>query len=187
MELDGYVDRLRADLDAAAAAGGEPLVDAARRLASGLDAAVRMTLLEALSDAAAEITAELAGATVEVRLRGRQPDIVVTRGAPPIPPAYPPPPGAWGPGGDDPARLVAAAGADDTGDESEDGGDDGAAVRITLRLPEALKQRAEDAANRARQSLNSWLVDAVREATRSTERRSRSSRGAGQQLSGWVR
>ena len=50
---------------------------AAERLAAALDASVRMALLEALSDAAAEITAALDGAVVEVRLKGRDPQFVV--------------------------------------------------------------------------------------------------------------
>ena len=78
MDLNGYVEHLRAGLTDAAAAGGETMVDAAERLATSLDAAVRMALLEALSDAAAEITAALDGPSVEVRLRGRDPDFVVT-------------------------------------------------------------------------------------------------------------
>src|SRR5829696_2159227 len=78
MDLDGYVDHLQRGLADAAAAGGEAMVDAAGRLATSLDAAVRMALLEALSDAAAEITAALDGGSVEVRLRGREPELVVT-------------------------------------------------------------------------------------------------------------
>ena len=97
MDITGYVEHLRADLTNAAASGGDALVDAAERLATSLDAAVRMTLLEALSDAAAEITAALDGTTVEVRLRGRDPDLVVTV-ADPAPDETPtgaaPPPGA---------------------------------------------------------------------------------------------
>lgn len=44
----------------------------------------------------------------------------------------------------------------------DEGGDQ---IRITLRLPEGLKARAEELADEAGQSLNSWLVDAVRDAT----------------------
>ena len=43
--------------------------------------------------------------------------------------------------------------------------DDGV-VRLTLRIPESLKARAEEAAEQAGQSLNTWLVAAVRDATR---------------------
>jgi hypothetical protein len=163
MDITGYVDRLRADLVAAAASGGEAMVDAAERLATTLDPAVRMALLEALSDAAAEISTELDGGAVEVRLKGREPQFVVT-----------PPP----------APLSADEDADVGGaGEAED---DGVTVRITLRLPESLKQRVEEAANRSRQSLNTWLIEAARTASRESTS-SREWRASGKRLSGWAR
>jgi len=164
MDLTGYVDNLRRGLTDAAAAGGDAMVDAAERLATSLEAAVRMALLEALSDAAAEITAGLDGPAVEVRLRGRDPDFVITA---PTEPA-------------DAAPPAASAASDAEGDE--------ATARITLRLPEGLKQRAEVAATTARQSLNTWLVEAVRAAADGPPPASpRAGRTVGKQLSGWVR
>ena len=69
-----------------------------------------------------------------------------------------------------------------------DDGDDDVVARITLRLPEALKQRAESAAAAMRQSLNTWLVDAVRTAADGEPRPSaRADRRAGKHLSGWAR
>jgi HicB family len=166
MDLTGYVDHLRGSLTDAAAAGGEAMEDAAARLATSLDAAVRMALLEALSDAAAEITAALDGTSVEVRLKGRDPDFVVTE-----PPADAmtdaEPPGGPFPDADD---------------------EDATTARITLRIPEGLKQRAEAAAAATRQSLNTWLVDAVRVAADGPPPPGRSStRRVGKQLSGWAR
>jgi len=164
VDISGYVERLRADLVAAAASGGAAMVDAAERLGTTLDAAARMALLEALSDAAAEISADLDGGLVEVRLRGRDPEFVVTSS-----PAGP-------------------AGGSDTGPDAgeEEALDDSVTVRITLRLPEGLKQRVEEAANRSRQSLNTWLVEAARAATREATA-TREWRMGGQRLSGWVR
>jgi len=164
VDISGYVERLRADLVAAAASGGAAMVDAAERLGTTLDAAARMALLEALSDAAAEISADLDGGLVEVRLRGRDPEFVVT-------------PSPAGP-----------AGGSDTGPDAgeEEALDDSVTVRITLRLPEGLKQRVEEAANRSRQSLNTWLVEAARAATREATA-TREWRMGGQRLSGWVR
>jgi hypothetical protein len=43
---------------------------------------------------------------------------------------------------------------------------DAATARITLRLPEGVKARAEELAARAGHSLNTWIVNAVRDATR---------------------
>jgi hypothetical protein len=142
MELTPYVERLRGDLSDAAAAGGPEAQAAAERLALALDPATRMVLLEALSQAAAEISGSLDHDTVDVRLSGREPEFVVThleRDEPPAPPAPPAPP---------------------VPPEPEDAGQS----RITLRLPESVKARAEEAANQIGQSLNAWLVEAVRDA-----------------------
>jgi hypothetical protein len=142
MELTPFVDRLRGDLSDAAAAGGPEAQAAAERLALALGPATRMMLLEALSEAAADITSSLERDAVDVRMNGREPEFVVTHleqdtvPGPPPPPAPPAPP------------------------EPEDDSQS----RITLRLPESVKTRAEEAANQIGQSLNAWLVDAVRDA-----------------------
>ena len=62
----------------AAEGGGEAARALAERLVAPLDAAVRLALLDALAAAAQEITCELAPGSVEVRLRGRDPEFVVT-------------------------------------------------------------------------------------------------------------
>ena len=51
----------------------------AERLAAGLDAATRLVLLDVLSAAAAEITRDLAPGSVDLRLRGREIELVVTQ------------------------------------------------------------------------------------------------------------
>jgi hypothetical protein len=182
MDITPYVDGLRQDLAGAARSGGPEVAEAAERLALALDPAIRMVLLEALSHATAEITASLEGGSVDVRLKGREPQFVVT----------PPPPQA-------PASDVSspASSPEETDDEA-----DGPIARITLRIPESLKQRAEDAAGGRGQSLNTWLVNAVRSAAR--ERvididldlssipfgpgaPGRNRRGPGQHISGWAR
>ena len=58
MELTPYVESLRRELTTAAEVGGEDARALAARLLPPLDAAVRLTLLEALSTAAEEISAE---------------------------------------------------------------------------------------------------------------------------------
>ena len=77
MELETYVDKLREQLAVAASAGGEEALSLAQRLTAALESAVRLTLLDALSAAAAEITSELAPGSVELRLRGSEPEFVV--------------------------------------------------------------------------------------------------------------
>lgn len=143
MDITPYVDSLRRDLQAAAEAGGPEVAAAAERLGYALEPAARLALMEALSQAAAEITAAMPAGGVDVRLDGRDLAFVVDAAppAPPVPPVPPVPP------------------------RPEDAEDDAAVARITLRLPESLKQRAEDAAAGAGTSLNTWLVHAVRTAT----------------------
>ena len=143
MDITPYVESLRHDLAAAAEAGGPEAKQAAERLALALDPAVRLALMDALSQAAAEITAELPSGGVDVRLDGRDLDFVVH--APSNVPAPPAPPA--------PPML---------GEDDEEGG----LARITLRIPESVKTKAEDAAAKSGQSLNTWLVNVVRAATR---------------------
>jgi hypothetical protein len=151
MDLTPYVDALRADLLAAADAGGPEARASAERLALALDPAVRLALMEVLSQAAAEITAELTAGSVDVRLRGREPQLVVDVPSAAAPVAAPGPTAATGP-----------PSADDHDGEEEDGG----IARITLRLPESVKYRAEELAAKGGHSLNSWIVTVVRAATR---------------------
>ncbi|WP_298755399.1 toxin-antitoxin system HicB family antitoxin [uncultured Nocardioides sp.] len=143
MDIAPYVDSLRRDLLAAAEAGGPEVAAAAERLGYALEPATRLALMEALSQAAAEITAAMPTGGVDVRLDGRDLDFVVDA-APPVPPAPPAPPA--------PPRA-------------EEPEEDASVARITLRLPESLKTKAEDAAAAAGSSLNTWLVQAVRSAT----------------------
>jgi hypothetical protein len=138
MDLTPYLDGLRRDLasaSAAAAAGSAEVSRAAELLAGSLDASARLCLMEALADAAAEVTTKLGTATVDVRLRGREADLVVTpidHGEPaPATGASPPPDGA------------------------------GDVTRITLRLPEQLKEAVERAAATEGISVNAWLVRAI--------------------------
>src|ERR671933_26165 len=81
MDLTPYLESLRGALAAAAAPGGAETTRAAELLGHSLEPSARLALLEALSDAAAEITTRLHDANVEVRLRGRSADFVVTQTA----------------------------------------------------------------------------------------------------------
>lgn len=143
MELDRYVGGLQRQLATAAAAGGTEARELAERLTAPLESAVRLTLLEALSEAAGEITAELAPGSVDVRLRGGDPEFVVSRARA----AEPSPAAAAAP-----APLPAAVGTD---------ADEGTTTRTTLRLPDHLKSQVETAAARDGISVNTWLVRAV--------------------------
>ena len=180
MDLDRYVADLRAQLAAAAETGGDDARALAERLSTSLDAAARLVLLEALSDAAGEITRELAPGSVDVRLRGRDPELVVTR--PGTPDVAPTPPRADAP----PADGAPA--------EAPDPLDDTVSSRTTLRLPDQLKARVERAAADEGMSVNSWMVRAIAAALDSptpTEPRGTritiSSGRTGDRFTGWVR
>jgi len=82
MELTPYLTDLRSQLAAAAEPGGPEARDLADRLAATLESTFRLAMLDALSAATAEITQELAPGSVEVRLRGRDPEFVVQLPAP---------------------------------------------------------------------------------------------------------
>ena len=80
MDLTPYVAALRDDLAAAAAVGDEATSRAGSTLAAALEPAVRLALMNALSDLAGEIDAALPEHTVGLRLRGREVDVSVEPG-----------------------------------------------------------------------------------------------------------
>src|SRR5688572_3928726 len=96
MDLTPFVDQLRRDLLTAADAGGEDARALAERLTAPLESSVRLALLSALSQAAEEITAQLAPGAVDVRLRGSDLGFAVTHPSA-EPPADTPAPGTAGP------------------------------------------------------------------------------------------
>ncbi len=179
MNLAPYVENLRRELAVAAAAGGEDARALAERLTAPLESAARLALLEALSAAADEITRDLAPGSVEVRLRGRDPDFVVT-----------PPPADQSseeePGGGPRITLgevETAMGAPPPASPSLPDADEGGTARISLRVPEHLKPHIDEAASRMGLSVNAWLVRAVSAALGPDDR----GRGSGQVSSGQVR
>ncbi|MBO1416266.1 toxin-antitoxin system HicB family antitoxin [Streptomyces sp. FH025] len=154
MDLTPYVENLRNELAVAAATGGDEARALAERLTLPLESAVRLTLLNALSAAMGEVTRDLAPGSVDVRLRGLDPEFVVTA-----------PPGSGEFHGDVPPVAPVAAPmvppvvpvAPSVVPESDETG----TARINLRLPAHLKARAEEAAGQEGLSLNAWLVRAV--------------------------
>jgi len=170
MDLTPFVDQLRRDLLTAADAGGEEARALAERLTAPLESSVRLALLSALSQAAEEITGQLAPGTVDVRLRGSDLGFAVTH-----PPANPQPDPAAGSPAPEPAVDL----------------DDGGTLRITLRLPEQLKSRVDEAATRLGVSVNTWLVRAVANAMEPQPRPTSDTRrgrwSGGSQYTGWAR
>ncbi|MFC8046606.1 hypothetical protein [Nocardia sp. NPDC057353] len=132
MNLDSYTARLRADLVAAAALGDEQTRATAEALATAAESSARLVLLAALSDLAAEVSTALGDRTVHVSVHGTDAAVDV--------------------------RPVAEERAEVPPTFEEMTGD---ISRVTLRLVEQLKSRAEEAAAQSGQSLNSWLSHAV--------------------------
>lgn len=148
MDLQPYLDRLRADLGAVSSAAGSEVAATAERLAEALGPSVRMTIVEVLSDAAAELSAELGDALVDVRVRGREPEFTVTRNDDADDEA-----GYGYPGAD----IVLAGTAADA--------DDGCQARVTVRMSDSLKARIDEVSAERGLSVNAWIVEALRHAT----------------------
>ena len=80
MDLTPYVASLGRELLSAVENGGDDPTTMIERLTVSMESAIRLTLLETLSAAADEITRDLAPGSVQVRLRGRDPELVVIQG-----------------------------------------------------------------------------------------------------------
>jgi hypothetical protein len=127
MEMSNLTSAIVDDVTATAALGDESLQDAAGRLSRPIASAVRTHVLEALTQAAMELSSQLSGSRIEVRLAGTDAELIVVPDEP----------------------------------EWQGGGDDDNTARISLRLPEALKTRAETAAAAEGVSTNTWLVRTI--------------------------
>jgi hypothetical protein len=151
MQIDGHIQALREDLLRVAALGDEATARAADLLTVAIEASLGRRIQDVLAEAALELNAQLDAAHVEVRIAGRDPELVLVR---------------------------------------EDGNvpepvDEAFSARITLRLPESLKQRVESAAAREGDSVNTWLVQALQRAVESKSHRSSS--GSRNRLTGYGR
>ena len=149
MQIDGLIQALREDLDRVAALGDETTSRAADLLSVAIEASLGRRIQDALAEAALELNDQLESAHVELRVAGRDLQLVLVR-------------------------------EDGTSPEPAD---EAFSARITLRLPESLKQRVESAAAREGASVNTWLVQALQ---RAVEPR-RSSAGSRNRLTGYGR
>jgi hypothetical protein len=132
MRLSLQIEGLKADIAAMSQLGDDAVAQAGERIAAALGPVATVRLLEILGQAAMEVSAQLGESHAELRVAGDDASIVVVAAAMP--------PGA-GAGGEEPGD----AGAD-------------LSARLTLRLPEQLKARIEEAADREHTSTNAWVV-----------------------------
>jgi hypothetical protein len=152
MQIDGYIQALREDLVRVASLGDETTSRAAELLSVAIEASLARRLQDVLAEAALELNAQLDAAHVEVRIAGRDPELVLVREDGSIPEPV----------------------------------DEAFSARITLRLPDSLKQRVESAAAREGASVNTWLVQALQRAVDSRSLRS-TSVGGRNRLTGYGR
>ena len=168
MDLTTYVGNLGREFATLAEVSGDEARELVERLAGSLESAIRMTLLDALSAAADEITRDLAPGSVEVRLRGRDPEFVVTT-----------------------AVQEPSATSDTKASETAAVAftEEAATARINVRLPEQLKAAVEEAAAREERSVNAWLVRAAAAALQRSDHGSEqpSAPKGPQHFTGWVR
>ncbi|MCR3748447.1 toxin-antitoxin system HicB family antitoxin [Lentzea californiensis] len=168
MDLSPYIASLREDLATAASAGDENTRRTAAALSAALEPAARLAIMNALSDLAAEVTASLEGQVVDVRLSGRDVQVVVTGSAEPEPEPAPR------------HEMPNFGMGDATGDIS----------RITLRMINELKSKAEAAASAQGMSLNSFIQQAVGGAVHGKHKQQHKgwsgNAGSGSRVRGWV-
>lgn len=145
MDLSPYIESVRDGVSNAAALADDHTQHVASRLGTAIESSTRLALIRALSDAAGTISAELAPASVEVRMSGHDPDFVVSV----------PSPGA------EPTLLVPPS-SEPVADEPEL--DEEPLARISLRLPNSVKVKVDEMADRDGISTNAWLIRAVGDA-----------------------
>lgn len=146
MELSPHVEGLRRELASLTRFAPAEVGKLAEQLADALGSSVRLTLLEVLSAAAAEITERLDATVIDVRLSGGEPEFVIT---------------AVEPVSDEQAAAPGPGPGPGVGHGRESVADDAGTARVTLRLSEGLKARIEEQAAASGLSVNAWLAHAA--------------------------
>jgi hypothetical protein len=77
METASYVQAIQGDLAAAASLGDEATAEAGRRLSLAVESSLHLRLLDLLTEVSLGLSAQLSSGRVEVRLSGREPELVV--------------------------------------------------------------------------------------------------------------
>ena len=120
------------------------------RFHRGAQVATRLALIEALSDAAGTISAELAPSSVELRMAGQDPEFVVS-----VQTAE-----------EEPTMLLPGSepGEDAMRESATTEAEDEPVARVSLRLPQSVKARVDEMASADGISTNAWLIRAVMDA-----------------------
>jgi len=166
MELSPYVEGLRRELASLTRFAPDEVAKVAEQLADALDSSVRLTLLEVLSAAAAEITEQLDATVIDVRLSGGEPEFLIT--------------------------ALQPAPEQHAGASQESPADEAGTARVTLRLSEPLKVKVEAQAAASGLSVNAWLAHAAIRALESLSQAQqtgsqRTRPGSGHRFTGYAR
>jgi Arc-like DNA binding domain len=150
MDLSPYIESVRGGVVNASALADERTQHVAERLGTAIESSTRLALIQALSDAAGSISAEMAPSSVELRMVGQDPEFVVS-----IQTAQA-----------ESTLLLpdTEPDLDATGESSANEPDDEPVARITLRLPQSVKARVDEVASSEGISTNAWLIRAVMDA-----------------------
>lgn len=85
MQLESHVQAIQQELASAASRGDEEVAEIARRMGEALAATLHLHLLDLLGEAVLEIGGQLESGRVEIRLAGRDPELVVVNDERPEP------------------------------------------------------------------------------------------------------
>ncbi len=132
MQLAHAINKLETAVEAQLAVADPDIAVAGSQLMNALRPAISQTMMEVVSLAVAEISSQLDGQTIDIKLVDGDPELVVA---------------------DDPASAAGPRPPhrDDEGDEA----------RITVRLPGYLKDLISSEAENAGDSVNSYVVDVL--------------------------
>jgi hypothetical protein len=76
MQMENHIRAIQSDLAAAASLGDEAAAEAGRRLSEALESSLHLRLLDILTEAALALSEALPDGRIEVRLAGREPELV---------------------------------------------------------------------------------------------------------------
>jgi hypothetical protein len=147
MKMSLVVDGLRADMISVGELGDDTVAEVAARIAEVLGRSLPSRILDLLSEVAAEVSAELPGGRVEIRVAGDDVDLAYIEDAPARP-----------------GELAVAGEGDRERDRDM-------SARITLRLSESLKALVEQGAARERISVNAFIVRTLEQGASSEHHR----------------
>jgi len=145
MELSPYIESVRVGVVNASSLADEQTQHVAQRLGTAIESSTRLALIQALSDAAGTISAELAPSSVELRMVGQDPEFVVSLQTAEA----------------EPTLLMPEP---ESASEETAEAEDEPVARITLRLPQSVKARVDEVASSEGISTNAWLIRAVMDA-----------------------